>query len=106
MLDRVLDHCLESPRRMISLGQTLSSVGSICLLAAMLGHLMTTAPGIALTFGQKAALAPTLKTLLPDLPTWWVSESILGCVPAALLIVLGIWLVMTGKRFVRLNRAL
>jgi hypothetical protein len=63
-------------------------------------------PAIALAFGQKKDIAPTLATLMPDVPTWWVPESLAGGFLPVLMIVVGALIVVTGRRFKRMLGAL
>ncbi len=106
MHDRMIAYCLEEPRRLIGTGQLLSFAGAFLLLLAAIANVMTKASGIALAYGQKAANTPTLSTLLPDLPTWWVPESLGGCFLSAVMIVVGAWLVIAGRRYQRMLEAL
>lgn len=41
----------------------------------------------------------TLAAMYADLPTWWIPESVSGFVFAAILIVLGLYLVLVGRKF-------
>lgn len=106
MQDRLIAYYLEDPRRLIGLGQSLSFAGAFMLLVAAIANVLTKASGIALAFGQKKDIAPTLATLMPDVPTWWVPESLAGCFLPVLMIVVGALIVVTGRRFERMLGAL
>ena len=102
MLERIEDYFLEQPSRLITLGRILAEVGAGLLVCAAIGRLATMAPGIIGGLGGAQGAVGTLAEVYPTLPTWWVPESIVGCLPALLFIGLGLWLAATGRRLRRL----
>lgn len=101
MLERIEDYFLEQPSRLISLGRFLFILGAGLIVAGLFGRLATTVPSIFSSMGGVQGAAKALADVYPTLPTWWVPESLVGCVPALILIGLGLWLVATGRRFLR-----
>ncbi len=92
---------LNEPRRLGNFGQGLVWIGCMLLLFGALGHVATAAQSALHSFGGSAAAMPTLAALYPDLPTWWVPESLIGCLPAVLQIGLGWTVNGIGKELLR-----
>lgn len=102
MWDRVVDYFLEAPERLGGLGRALASAGSFIIVAGVIGHVARSVNTIALSIGKPAAGAKSLAELYPSLWTWWVPESIIGAMPALILIGFGVWLVLLERRLQRL----
>ncbi|MDP9968834.1 hypothetical protein J2W39_000057 [Variovorax paradoxus] len=98
MIDLLPEFLLTEPRRLIALGRFLLRSGAFILLVGSIGHAATTASAAAMSIGKQAAVSPTLAQLYPALPTWWVPESILGCLPAIILLIIGLSMASLGKR--------
>jgi hypothetical protein len=101
MLDQVTAYFLTDPNRLVSLGRTLLRSGGVVVVAGLWGR-------VAIA-GVDAALGPagasrmdsdltTLVALYPDLPTWWVPETVLGFLSAALIMLSGAVAMATGRQ--------
>ncbi|VTU31712.1 hypothetical protein SRS16CHR_04934 [Variovorax sp. SRS16] len=104
MLDFLPAFCLEQPRRLLTLGRALACAGWLILFAGAIGHAATSATAAIHSIAKQAGVASTLADIYPSQPTWWVPESIVGCLPAVMLLALGLWLVSLGKQLQRLLR--
>ncbi|GAB2812303.1 hypothetical protein GCM10027276_11490 [Comamonas piscis] len=85
-------------RRLIALGRFLLRSGAFILLVGAIGNAATTASAVAMSIGKQAVGSRTLAELYPSLPTWWVPESILGCLPAMTLMIIGFSITSLSKR--------
>ena len=101
MFERIYEYFLSEPRRLIGLGNNLVRTGGFLLVLGAIGHAATGAISVALSFGKQTSNPQTLADLYPSIPTWFVPESIIGCVPAVLLIVIGFSIASFGKRLKR-----
>ncbi|MGA0609442.1 hypothetical protein [Caldimonas sp. KR1-144] len=97
-MDRVIEYFLTEPRRLTSLGRALIRFGGGVLTIGAIGNVANAAVGIVQTMGKKLATEQTLATLYPSLPTWWIPESIVGCLPAVVAVITGIVLTQMGER--------
>lgn len=61
------------------------------------GNAAATASAAPIGIGKQAAVSRTLAELYPWLSTSWVPESILGCRPTIILIVIGFSIASLGK---------
>jgi len=66
-----------------------------------IGRVAKTAVGVIQGFGKQPTVEQTLATLYPNLSTWWVPESIIGCLPAAQIVITGITLAEMDNRVLR-----
>lgn len=101
MYEHLLEYFIGEPRRLIGLGRGLVRSGGFILLVGAIGSVGTTAIDVVQGFGKHAAMEPTLATLYPSLPTWWIPESIIGCLPAILIMTAGITVAELGKKLKR-----
>ena len=92
---------LSEPDLMVALGRGLTRGGGFWLIVGAIGHGATTAISVVQSMGHKAVVAHTIAELYPSLPTWWVPESIVGCLPAVLLVGAGVTLASMGKQLKR-----
>jgi len=101
MFDRFYDFILTEPQRLIGAGRLFARFGMFLLLLAAIGHAATGAAGVAASFAKRGAPAPSLADLYPAIPTWFVAESVAGCIPAVVLIALGFGMVSLSKQVKR-----
>lgn len=102
-MDEVLGYFLEQPRRLISLGRAAITAGMIVVITGLMGLLARTGASAIQGFGKAtAAPAPSLSQFYPNLWTWWIPETLVGVIPALLLVAAGIWLVLTGRKLLRI----
>jgi hypothetical protein len=104
MLDLLPEFFLTEPKRLLSLGRAMARTGWFILLVGAIGHAATSATAAVHSIAKQTGLATTLADIYPSLPTWWVPESIVGCLPALMLLALGFWLGSLGKQLQRLYR--
>jgi hypothetical protein len=95
------EYLLEEPKRMVTFGRGLVRAGGFILIAGAVGNVATAGSTAILSIAHKTASVPSLASLYPSIPTWWIPESFLGCIPAALLIVGGITLTSLGRKIQR-----
>lgn len=95
-MDRIFGFFLEEPRRLVGLGKAVFTAGALLLVFGLLG-------GVArlVTAGGPAKTTKSLAELYPEFWTWWIPETLLGAVPALIVVAAGIWLTMLGRRFLR-----
>lgn len=101
MYEYLPEFLLSEPDRMVAIGRGMIRGGGFWLVVGAIGHFATTAMSVVQSMGHQAAVEHALAELYPSLPTWWVPESIVGCLPAALLIGAGVTLVSMGKQLKR-----
>ncbi|MBT2304547.1 hypothetical protein J7E70_29400 [Variovorax paradoxus] len=101
MFERIYEYFVTEPRRLIGLGNKLVLTGAFLLVLGAIGNVMTGVSAFALSFGKQVVNPQTLADLYPSIPTWFVPESIIGCAPAALLMVIGFSIASLGQRLKR-----
>ena len=101
MFERIYEYFLSEPRRLIDLGKALVNAGGFVLVLGAIGHAATGAVSVAQSFGKQTVSVFSLSDLYPAIPTWFVPESIIGCVPAVLSIVAGLSIRSLGQRLKR-----
>lgn len=104
MLDLLPEFLLTEPRRLMSLGRALLRAGWFILFAGAIGHAAIRATAAVHSIAKQAGVPNALADIYPSLPTWWVPESLIGCLPALLLVGAGLWLVSLGRQLQRLYR--
>lgn len=98
MFIRIEEYFLSEPKRLIWLGSTLAYLGGMLIVFALLGNVATSAIGALGSIGGHANAQKVLADIYPSLPTWWIPESIVGAIPAIMMIFAGLILVQSGKR--------
>jgi hypothetical protein len=98
MFDRIYGYFLSEPRRLIGLGKNLVLTGAFILVIGAIGNVATGVGSITQGMGKQAVATRGLAELYPSIPTWWVPESIIGCLPAIVLMVIGLSIASFGKR--------
>ena len=101
MYEYLPEYLLSEPDRIVALGRGLARGGSIWLSVGAIGYAATNAMSAVESIGQQAAVLRTLAEIYPSLPTWWVPESVIGCVPALIAICAGVVLASMGKQLKR-----
>ncbi|MDO8456820.1 MAG: hypothetical protein Q7T07_07905 [Burkholderiaceae bacterium] len=91
----------EQPDRIVNIGSSFLSIGFVLLIAGLWGRVASTAAE-ALNHLDKQPAEVTLSNLFPNMPTWWIPESVLGCLFVLLLLVYGGILLFHGKRYKRI----
>ena len=101
MLDRLQQHFLGEPRRLISLGVTLARAGGFLLVVGLAGSAATTAVSVARGMATHVRPEVPLAEVLPIYLSWWMPESALGFCVALVLIVCGVVAARTGRAYQR-----
>jgi len=102
MFERVLDYFMTEPRRLMNLGSTLTSIGTITIVIGLIAHVATTATNVFGNLAGQATAVKSLADIYPSLPTWWIPESIVGGLPVVLLTTAGLVLNATGRQIRRI----
>ena len=101
-MDEILGYFLEKPQRLISIGHAAFTAGMMVVVIGLVGFVAKTGMSSIQSLGKASGVAvPSLGQIYPDLWTWWVPETLTGAMPALVLAGFGIWLVMTGRKLVR-----
>lgn len=98
MFIRIEEYFLSEPERLIRLGGILAYLGGMLIVLALLGNVATSAIDALGSIGGHANVQKALANIYPSLPTWWIPESIIGAIPAIMMIFAGLILVQLGKR--------
>lgn len=101
MYEYLPDFLISEPDRMVSLGRGAISVGGLWLAAGSVGQIASMASAVMRSIGQNKVVPPALADIYPSLPTWWVPESISGCLPAVFVVAVGVALVVMGRKLKR-----
>jgi hypothetical protein len=101
MLERLENFFLTHPERLIGLGSAFAFMGMWLILFGLVGNIATSAINGLGIIGGHAGATKTLADIYPSLPTWWVPETIVGALPAMVLMSIGIWSNLEGKRIRR-----
>jgi hypothetical protein len=105
MLDRLQEFFYSEPGRITGLGRLLVQFGAFLLLSGAFGRLATGTINILPTLAKQPETTKTLADIYPELPLWWVPESLLGAVASGLVLVAGICIALHGKNIDRLLKA-
>ena len=100
MYEKIVEYFLSKPARLIELGGFVSSIGTVLILAGLLGRIGTTAITTLGSHGNAVA-EKTLAEIYPTLPTWWIPETLGGGLLAMVIFVIGAWIILVGKKFKR-----
>lgn len=101
MLERLENYFLTEPERLIGLGSAFAFMGIWLILFGFVGNVATSAINGIGIIGGHAGATKTLADIYPSLPTWWVPETIVGALTAVVLMSIGIWFNLEGKRIRR-----
>ncbi len=101
MIDRLIDHFLSEPRRLVTLGAALVRFGGFLLVAGLVGQAATTAVSAVKGLGGAAHVGVPLADVLPEYLSLWMPESVLGFGLALLLLAAGLVAARTGRLYER-----
>jgi hypothetical protein len=104
MLEQLVDYFLTQPKRLVTSGQLVARCGSFLLVAGLIAHAATRSLSVVRGMAGAPQAAPSLADLLPAVPTWWVPESATGFGLGALLLVVGMVALRTGRIYERVLR--
>jgi len=99
MLQRLEDYFYEDPKRFESCGRAMLGMALTQVVAGAAVRFLATATS-AIHSLAPGTLAPevTAAALLPDLPTFWIPESIFGALLVAYIAFLGVKMVRYGQK--------
>lgn len=101
MYETILNFFLSRPRRLVLMGQTLLQIAGFAFVAGLIGRAVTTGLASVKHFQATEPGVLPLTALLPNLPTWWVPETILGFTAAAMLVLVAIAMAKMGRKLER-----
>ncbi len=104
MLVQIEAFFMNRPERIIALGRSLAYLGWTLIMLALLGNVAKVATGAVWMLGGRASTTKTLADIYPYFPTWWIPESIVGAVPAILMLAVGLTCMQLGKRIILLMK--
>ncbi len=99
MFDRLQEHFLGEPRRLVSLGVALTRAGGFLLVAGLVGSAATTAVSVAQGMATHSRPDVQLAEVLPMYLSWWMPESAFGFCVALFLIACGVIAARTGRAY-------
>jgi hypothetical protein len=88
-LERALAYFWEEPARLLNLAKTVFAIGALDLLTGAMGHVAVVADVAGQHLFPHPAGDRTLAEIYPSLVTWWVPETIVGCIPGIVLVAVG-----------------
>jgi hypothetical protein len=100
MYDHLLNFFLSQPARIVALGRALVRCGSFLTLAGLAARV--TAIDVAALVRSGQSQYRDLAQVFPTFPTWWVPESLPAFCVAGLVIGLGVYVALVGKRLGKL----
>lgn len=101
MLDRLVEFFLLHPKRLVAVGDALCSVASALVMLGACANVYTGAIAAINCLGHQARSQSTLADLLPDLPTWWVPETLVGFVFVIAVTIVGSVIAREGRNLER-----
>ena len=104
MLDRLLDHFLTQPRRLVESGRALMGLTGFVAVIGLVTRVATTAMSVVHGMSGASEPASRVADLLPGLPTWWVPETVFGYGLVLLFFGAGFVAVQTGQKYKRFLR--
>lgn len=104
MFFRIQEYFLSEPDRLIRLGSSLTFVGGMLIVFALLGNVATGTIGVLGSLGGQGNTVKVLAEIYPSLPTWWIPETVIGAIPAISLAAIGGILGELGRRVKRYLR--
>lgn len=102
MYSVLLDFISYEPRRIVALGKALYRTGSFLIVAGLIGRAARVSIAVVESLGGHQGVERSLAEIYPTLLTWWVPESALGYAAGAALMLFGLTVTMTGRRWKRL----
>ena len=101
MYETILAFFLTHPRRLVLMGQSLLELAGFIVVAGLIGRVVTTGLASVKHFQATEHGALPLTALLPNLPTWWVPETTLGFMAAAMLALMAVAMAKMGRKLER-----
>ncbi len=98
MIERLVGWFLDKPRRITRAGRLLAISGLALLVAGIIGAYARIAFVVIMGFNSRVPIEKSLEELFPQIPVWWIPESILGFLGAILLLSAGIYLFFAGRK--------
>ena len=103
MFDRLQEHFLGEPRRLVSVGVALTCAGGFLMVVGLVGSAATTAVSVARGIATHVRPEVPLAELLPIYLSWWMPESAFGFCAALLLIACGVIAARVVRAYQRLG---
>ena len=100
-MDRIIGFFMTQPRRLIALGRACVATGGFIVITGVVGWAALRMVGTVTHRAPPNQALDSLASLYPTLWTWWVPETLLGMLPALVLIALGFWLAALGRNLRR-----
>ena len=97
MTDLVLIYLLSQPRRLTLIGRALYKCASLQVVAGIVAQIVTS----ALRHAQPHGTDRWLRDVWPDLPTWWIPETVLGMIAVTSLAAIGLAIAYEGRQVER-----
>ena len=97
MTDLVLMFLLSQPHRVTFVGRLLYRFAAFQILAGVIAQLLT----IALRRTQPHGDYRLIADVLPNLPTWWIPESVLGMIAVTTVAAIGLAIAYGGRQVER-----
>ncbi len=97
MSDLVLMFLLSRPHRVTLAGRVLYRFAAFQVLAGVIAQLLTTTLRSTQPHGNYRLIAD----VLPNLPTWWIPESVLGTIAVTTVAAIGLAIAYGGRQFER-----
>ncbi|MCY1206183.1 hypothetical protein D9M68_209940 [compost metagenome] len=104
MLDRCIEYFMNEPRRLMNVGRAILNCSGFLVVAGLCGALATTATSVVVGMASKARPAVDLADVFPNLPVWWVPETVVGYGFALCCGLIGVWLIQAGRTLQRMHR--
>lgn len=98
MIKRLNCWFLGNPRRITVLGRFLAILGLALLVAGIFGAHARIAFVVIMGFNSRFPIEKSLEELFPQLPVWWIPESIPGFLGVILLLSAGIYVFFAGRK--------
>ncbi len=104
MFERLQVYFYSEPGRVSGLGKAVLNIAFFFFCAGLFGWLAVTVEEVVLGMASHSQGRKPLADLYPSLPTWWVPETWFGLFVVAILMVSGVWLILTGRKIDRLHQ--
>ena len=101
MYETILNFFLSRPRRLVLMGQALLKIAGFAFVAGLIGRAVTAGLASVRNFQATEPGVLPLTALFPNLPTWWVPETILGFTAAAMLALMAVAMAKMGRKLER-----
>lgn len=86
LAERTLAYFFEEPARLLGMAKTVAAVGALDLIAGAMGHVAVVADTVIQRLQSHPGADRALADIYPSLVTWWVPETIVGCIPGVALV--------------------